>query len=106
MYWGFAMGLLLMVGIVVSQEPSEPAVVENVTYGAVNPSTLNVVWKVIGEPGDTVNCHVSATDPSGTYDGSDSVEAEVSHLGARTAGVPLTIDNEGAAYVTEVEVEC
>lgn len=80
--------------------------VQDVRHEVINPSAIKVVWTVEGEAGGTANCWVKASDPSGTYDGRDYVYDVELATGTRTAWIPLSIDNEGAAWVTDVEVDC
>lgn len=106
--WWIAAGVLGLLVAIGAALPNSPSVeVTDITYSVINPSTLKVAWTMHGEPGDTVNCHVHATDPSHHYDGSDyAINIELGTTGGRIAWIPLGIDNEGAVFVTEVTVEC
>lgn len=72
-----------------------------------SPSSLKVLWTVVDDPGQELECMVEARDPSGTYKGWDFVtftmpEDRTSYMGYTY----LTITNEGAAFVTDVDVRC
>lgn len=77
----------------------------DVEYGLVNPSTLKVRWTAKGDAGADGTCYVRATDPSGEYEGSDTA---MFTLGSDSElwWINLPISNEGAAYVTDVTVNC
>jgi hypothetical protein len=102
----FAFLALIGVGSLLPDPP--PVEVSDITYSAINPSTIKVAWTMHGKPGDTVNCHVHATDQSHRYDGSDlAMDIELDETtGGRTSWIPLGINNNGAVWVTEVTVDC
>lgn len=85
-----------------------PVKVSRIQAEFINPSTIKVMWTMDGEPGTTVDCRVKATDASHKYDGSDrALDIELNkYTGQHTSWIPLEIDHEGAAFVTDVTVEC
>jgi len=76
----------------------------------VNPATVTVIAEITNT-GDTAavpECRIDVADPSGTYDGWDTFTARAPvEPGATDQMVArLTVTNEGAAWVTESEIDC
>lgn len=75
----------------------------------VNPATLNVVMEIrnTGDAPGSPDCTVDASDPSGTYSGFDIFEiGEIKPGKVDRGNGNITIENEGAVFVTEVNIEC
>lgn len=94
-----------------SQEPAGEAKWKSgiVSARIVNPATVQTVFwvKNVGDAPGKASCLVEISDPSGTYEGFDVVTTQTLKPGVRILqGVPLTVTNEGAAFVTDGDVTC
>ena len=96
------------------EEPEEevaPASFKNkvIEFQPVNPAALQVFVRTTNEGGESAqpSCDVRASDPSRTYSGFDFFELdELAPGDTQTWNGTITIENEGAAFVTEVKVDC
>lgn len=90
-------------------EPSPRFKAKALNYSVVNPATLNVVMEVrnTGDGPGSASCTVDASDASGAYSGFDIFEiGEIKPGKVSRGNGNLTIENEGAVFVTEVNIEC
>lgn len=93
----------------VSEGDSTTYTSEVTNYRAVNPASIQIFVNTTntGSSEGTPSCTAHASDRSGAYSGFDSFELDPIPAGEneRWNGY-ITIENEGASFVTEVSVEC
>lgn len=89
--------------------PTSTFTAEVTNYRPANPASIQVfvITTNTGEETATPTCNVEASDPSGAYSGFDGFELDPIAPGAhqRWNGF-VTIENEGAQFVTDVKVKC
>lgn len=115
-------GLLLLVGIINSaddepaDDPGQPAETTAATFAGtpagwqvVNPASVEVRFDVANtsDVAGVAQCTVRASDDSGTYEGFDYFTTDRIPAGEQESfRGTLTIENQGAAYVTDMTVDC
>jgi hypothetical protein len=78
-------------------------------FQALNPAALQVfiITRNTGDAPGEASCTVRASDPSGSYSGFDLFDVgEIGPGDLQRWNGTITIENEGAAFVTDVTVDC
>lgn len=94
-----------------SDEPAATFTGEVLQMQVVNPATLKVKLEISNTSdvvGDKPECTLHASDPSGAYEGTEWAYASerVPPGESKWMWVTMTIEDEGAQYVTRVKADC